>query len=299
MTTLTTAAAVPTELVEPSGRRPLWRTLVGSAEGRIGLGLAVLMLLVIALGPLLAPYSPTAVGVGPPTEGPSAEHLLGTDSLGRDVFSRFLSGGGSVVVVPFFAVSLAYALGASLGLLAGYARGTSAIVTARILDLGLAIPSLLIMLAVIARFGHSAAVLIIAYGVIHCAAPGRLVRGATQAVVANDYVAAAQARGERAVTILAREVLPNIAGPAIADYAVRMTWGILFINTLSYLGLGSQPPSSNWGLMISQGQAYLNLVPLATLAPAAGIAAIAIAFNLTALALSRHITRETSVREEL
>jgi peptide/nickel transport system permease protein len=266
--------------------------VVGSPEGRIGLVLGVLMLAIIAFGRFVAPYPPDEIGVGLPTTGASADHLLGTDQLGRDVFSRFLSGGDTILLVPLAAVTLAFLAGGGLGMLGAYAGGRVDAVITRTFDLLLTLPPLLLVLVIIAGLGTSNAVLVITVALVFLPRIGRVVRGAAQGVITNDYVAAAQARGERTSAILVREVLPNIAAPAIADYALRITYGVIFVATLNFLGLGAQPPEPDWGLMVAESRGFLSVAPLATLAPAAGIAALSIAFNLVADALTRHIARE-------
>ncbi|HWI23161.1 MAG TPA: ABC transporter permease [Baekduia sp.] len=297
MTTLDQSLIAPTpvEAAAPT-KVSLWRGLLSSPEGWIGLTLAVVVLTIIVIGPIAAPYDPNRSGVGVPNSGVSSDHLLGTDSFGRDVLSRFLSGGRSVIVVPVIAITIAYAIGASLGMLGAYRGGKTDRFVTRLLDLLLALPGLLIVLLIIAGLGTSALVLIAAVAVVFIAGAGRLVRGSAQAVVTSDYVAAANARGETTRAILVREVLPNISGPIIADFALRLTWAVLFVAGLNFLGLGKQPPSSDWGLMISQGREYLDIAPLATLVPAAGIAALAIAFNLIGDALTRHLSPETRQR---
>jgi peptide/nickel transport system permease protein len=152
----------------------------------------------------------------------------------------------------------------------------------------------LLVLVLIAGLGTSSIVLIVTVALVFIPRVGRVVRGATQAVVTSDYVAAAQARGERTGAILSREVLPNIAAPAIADFALRITYGVIFVATLNFLGLGAQPPDPDWGLMVADSRGYLAIQPWATLAPAAGIAALSVSFNLIADALTRHLTREST-----
>lgn len=293
---MSTVAEIPAvELGEEEGRPPsAWRTIVGSIEGKIGLVLGVIMLGVIAFGRFFAPYSPDELGVGVQTTGPSADHLFGTDHLGRDVFSRFLAGGDTILLVPLAAVALAFVVGAGLGMLGAYARGATDAIITRTFDLLLTLPPLLLVLVIIAGLGTSSIVLILTVALVFLPRVGRVVRGATQAVVTNDYVAAAQARGERTHAILVREVLPNIAAPAIADIALRITYAIIFVATLNFLGLGAQPPDPDWGLMVSESRNFLSVQPWATLMPAAGIAALSISFNLIADALTRHLTRETA-----
>jgi peptide/nickel transport system permease protein len=287
--------AVPEQLEEEGAPPPsAWRTILGTTEGRVGLSIGLIMLFVIAFGRFFTPYSPTEIGVGLPTQGPSADHYFGTDHLGRDVFSRFLTGGDTIVLVPLASVILAFVVGGGLGMLGGYLRGRWDTVITRTFDLLLTLPPLLLVLVLIAGLGTSSIVLIVTVGLVFLPRMGRVVRGATQAVVTSDYVAAAQARGERTVSILGREVFPNIAAPTIADFALRITYGVIFVATLNFLGLGAQPPEPDWGLMVADSRAYLSAQPWAALAPMFGIAALSIAFNLIADALTRHLTRETA-----
>lgn len=288
--------AIPEQLLEEEGAPPpsAWRTIVGTFEGRVGLAVGLIMLGVIAFGRFFTPYSPTELGAGISTQSPSAEHYFGTDHLGRDVFSRFLTGGDTIVIVPLLAVGLAFVVGGGFGMLGGYLRGRADALITRTFDLLLTLPPLLLVLVLIAGLGTSSAVLVVTVALVFVPRAGRVIRGATQAVVTSDYVAAAQARGERTGAILVREVLPNIAAPAIADLALRITYGVIFVATLNFLGLGAQPPDPDWGLMVADSRAYLGAQPWAALAPAAGIAALSVSFNLIADALTRHLTRETA-----
>ncbi|HWC33076.1 MAG TPA: ABC transporter permease [Actinomycetota bacterium] len=290
------ALDVPREqIVEEEAAPPsIWRTLLTSSEGRVGIALGLLMLALILFGRFFAPFSPTEIGTGPPASGPTADNILGTDHLGRDVLSRFLAGGDTILVVPLIAVTLAFLAGGGLGMLGGYLRGWPDAVITRTFDLLLTLPPLLLVLVVIAGLGTSRVVLVVTVALVFLPRMGRVVRGATQAVVTNDYVAAAQARGERTSAIVVREVLPNIAAPAIADFALRITYAIIFVATLNFLGLGAQPPAPDWGLMVSESRAFIAVAPWATLAPAVGIAALSVAFNFVADALTRHLTRESA-----
>jgi peptide/nickel transport system permease protein len=291
----TVEIAVPEQLEEEGAPPPsAWRTIRGTVEGRVGVIVGMIMLLVIVFGRFFAPYSPTEIGAGLPTQAPSADHYFGTDHLGRDVFSRFLSGGDTIVLVPLAAVILAFVVGGGLGMLGGYLRGRWDTVITRTFDLLLTLPPLLLVLVLIAGLGTSSIVLIVTVGLVFLPRMGRVVRGATQAVVTSDYVAAAQARGENTVSILSREVFPNIAAPTIADFALRITYGVIFVATLNFLGLGAQPPEPDWGLMVADSRAYLSAQPWAALAPMLGIAALSISFNLVADALTRHLTRESA-----
>lgn len=280
--------------VRPVARRSAWGAVLRTAGGRLGLALACLMLGLIAAGDLVAPYSPTATGVGLSAEGPSPDHPLGTDGLGRDVLSRVLAGGDMILLIAFTGVTLAYVIGGVIGTFGAYRGGIADLLIIRTFDFFIALPSLLMILVIIGALGSSTVVLIFTVVFVYVPLAGRTLRGAAQAVVTNDYVAAAQARGERTLAILLREVLPNIAAPVIADYGLRLAYGIVTIATLNFLGLGVQPPAADWGLMVSESRNIITLQSLAVVAPMVAIAALAVGFNLVADALSRHLTHEGS-----
>lgn len=271
-----------------------WRALTSTPSGCAGLGLAAIMLCIILFGPSLAPYSPTQIGLSVPNDQLSAAHLFGTDELGRDIFSRFLFGGRSVLLVPLAAVSLGTLIGGGLGILGAYAGVQPGLVwldraISSLLDLTLALPPLLLALVLIAGFGATPFVMIMAVALIFAPRTGRILRGAALAVVTSDYIAAAQARGETMSYILGRELLPNIASTVIAEFALRTTWAVIFVAALSFLGLGAQPPSSDWGLMVAQARPFIAVSPLAVLAPAMGIALLSVSLNLIADGLDQYL----------
>jgi peptide/nickel transport system permease protein len=270
----------------------LTRTIATTIEGRLGLALCAVMIAVIVAGPSLSPYDPTALATGPALQGPSHAHLLGTDELGRDVLSRFLSGGRTVLLIPLAAVALSFVIGGGLGLFAAYRRGLADSLITRCFDLLLALPPLLIVLVLIAGFGTSWEVIILTVAAVFAPRVGRVVRGAAQAVVTQDYIAAAQARGETTTRLLVMELLPNTAATVIANFSLYLTYGIIFVATLSFLGLGAQPPSSDWGLMVADARGFITLNPWPTIVPALGIAALAVSFTLIGDAVTRHLTPE-------
>lgn len=278
-----------------SSRPPsIWHTLVTSTEGRIGLALTAIMLIIVVAGPFLAPYPIDQIGVCPPLAQPSLDHPLGCDQLGRDVFSRVLSGGTGILFVPVASVALAVVIGGLLGMLAAYSRGAVDSTISRIFDILMAVPPLLIVLVLIAGLGSSPLVMIVTVALVFVPRVGRVVKGSSQAVVTSDFVQSAQARGERTSSILIREVLPNISAPVIADTALRITYAIIFIATLNFLGLGAQPPSPDWGLMVAESRKFITVQPWATIGAATCIALLSVAFNFIADALTRHLAR-TSV----
>jgi peptide/nickel transport system permease protein len=273
---------------------PRWFAIVvGGLPGRIGLALVMVALAVAVAGPFVAPFRYTAL-VGPILQVPSAKHMLGTDQLGRDVFSRVLFGGRSVLLLPMCAVTLAFAIGGVLGLLAGYLGGWTDRVVTRVADLLMSVPPLLLVMVLVIPLGTSDTVLIATTGIWFAPRIVRIVRAATASVCAKDYVLAARVRGESTVSILWHEVVPNITGTLLAELALRLNYAIIFITTLNFLGLGVQPPSSDWGLMVSEGRAFLGHRPLISIVPALMVGALAIGVNLLSDQIAAHLARNVS-----
>jgi ABC-type dipeptide/oligopeptide/nickel transport system permease subunit len=267
------------------------RILTATWGGRIGTGLVLAVVLVAVLGPLLAPHSPVEIGLAAPGAGPSSGLPLGTDLLGRDVLSRFLNGGRSLIVLSLLATVLGFVVGAALGVLSGYRGGWFDVLAVRLMDILLSLPPLLMIMLFVVAFGSSATVLVCVVGFFSVPRVGRIVRGATLSVRTEEYIESARARGEGTTAILLREVLPNISGALLAEFSIRFTYTIIFISTLNFLGLGVQPPSSDWGLMISEGRVLLSQAPLVVLTPAVAIAALAIGTNLISDQVAKHFSR--------
>ena len=261
--------------------------MLGPMEGRIGATLLLLFIGVVILGPTIAPYSPTEIGVGLPDTGPSGNHWLGCDSLGRDILSRLLYGGRSVIAIPLAATVLAFLIGGALGMVAGYRAGRVDRVVSVIVDTALAIPSLLLVLVIITSLGGDSEVIVLSLGLVGAPRVARILRGATQGVATGEYIQAAQARGERTPWIVLHEIRPNIAATAFVEFAVRLSYGIILVSTLNFLGVGAQPPSPNWGLMVAESQETLVTTPIATLAPAFAIGLLSIAISLLADAVTQ------------
>jgi peptide/nickel transport system permease protein len=257
-------------------------------SGAIGLGIVLLVVAVAFLGRYIAPHDPNAP-IGVPLAGRSSDALLGTDFLGRDVLSRLLYGGRSVIGLAAAATALAYAVGLAVGLVAGYNR--SKIDPLLMRTVMLAFPPLLFLLVLITGAGTGVAVLVIGVAAIQAPGISRIIRTATLEVSVRGYVEAAVARGERAAAVVVREVLPNILAPVLVDAGLRFTYSILIIASVNYLGLGLQPPSSDWALMISENREYISLNVWAVLAPAGMIALLTIGVNLTGDAIARSLGR--------
>jgi peptide/nickel transport system permease protein len=283
---MSTVEQVTTTLPAPKARRQsLWRAVLRTSEGKIGVALGIFMIGLIVIGDVFGPA--TDYNVAAPGSGSSAAHWFGTDALGRDVLSRFLHGGVTVLMIPLIAVTLSLIIGGSLGLFGAYWGGRPDVVISKVFDVVLTLPPLLIVLVIIGGLGSSDTVLIITVALVYAPGMGRVVRGTAQSVIVNPYVLSAQARGERDLSIIYREVLPNVTGPTLAEFGLRLTYGILFVATLSFLGLGVQPPASDWGLMVAENRGLITVAPWGTMLPALGITALAVALNLSADALSR------------
>lgn len=269
-------------------QRSKWGQILSSRDGRAGFFLIGIMLALIVFGAFFAPYSPTEIRLAPANAPPSLKNWLGTDHLGRDVLSRFLWGGRTILAIPLVAVTLSYMTAGLLSIVASYKGGLFDVIVARIFEFLMSLPSLLKILMLVAAFGPSTPVLIMAIAISNMPGLSRVVRGAVLSQAGVDYVQAAQARGESAISVVIREILPNIIGPIAADFTLRITWGIIALSTLSFLGLGVQPPQPDWGLMIQESRTSLQQAPLVAIVPAIGIACLSVGFNLAADAIIKH-----------
>jgi peptide/nickel transport system permease protein len=269
-----------------SGRLRFLRT----PPGAVGAVIVAFVLAVALLGSYLAPHDPDAP-IGTPLSGPSSNAWLGTDALGRDVLSRLMHGGRSVIALAAAATILAYLIGLTIGLIAGFSRSFVDPLLMRTVDVMLAFPPLLFVLILISGAGTGVTVVVIAVAAIQAPSVSRVVRTATQVVAVRGYVEAAVARGESTFAVIRREVIPNILAPVLVDFGLRFTYSILIIASVNFLGLGLQPPSSDWALMISENRQYISLNAWSVLAPAAMIALLTIGVNLMGDAIARSLGR--------
>jgi peptide/nickel transport system permease protein len=269
-----------------------------SRSGLIGLAIVAVHVVLALAAPLLAPYSPVAPSPLSSLEGPSSAHLLGTDELGRDVFSRVLYGGRYALGLSLAAAVLAVGLGAVIGCYVALfsATGRRAWVdeaVMRVVDAVLSVPAILALLVVVSVLGTGAPVIILAATVVYCPAVIRVVRAAALSVAGLDYVTSARARGESSWAIVRREIWPNVLDVVMVEFAMRASWIVLLISALSFLGFGVNPPTPDWGLMIAENRTSLAVVPWATVAPIIALATLIIGFNLAAdgLAKARGVDR--------
>lgn len=274
--------------------RPRVPRLARTPSGAIGLSLLIGVLVIALFGPLFAPHSITAT-VGPPGQPPSSSALLGTDFLGRDVLSRVLHGGLSVVLLGGAATALAYLVGVTIGLVAGYSRSIIDPILMRGVDVLLAFPALLILLLLVSGLGTHVWVLLIGVALVQLPGIARVIRTTTLEASTRGYVEAAAARGERMPAVLRREILPNIAPVLLADFGIRFGVSIVLIASMNFLSLGLTPPKADWGLMISENRDYISLNLWSVLAPAIMLALLTISVNLTADAYVRSLGSSASV----
>ena len=259
-----------------------------TGSGGAGIVVTLLLLALVVIGPFFAPHDPAEIA-GIPLQRPNADFLLGTDSLGRDVLSRVLWGGRSVVGLSLLATLLAYIVGTTIGLVAGYSRSLVDPLLMRSMDVLLAFPPLLFLLVLATGAGRGKAVLVVGVATVNVPSIARIVRAATQAVSVRGYVEAAVARGERVPAVLRREILPNILGTVLADAGIRLTGAIIILASVNFLGLGLQPPAADWALMISENRNGITLQPWMVAVPALLIAVLTIAVNLVADAVARSL----------
>ena len=247
----------------------------------IGLSLTGLFLFVAVFAAWIAPYPLDDIS-GSQWEGLSAQHWLGTDTIGRDILSRLIFGAQVTIFVALASSVLAFSLGAFLGFLAAVRGGWIDQGLSRLVDLMMAVPSLIVALVVLSVLPLNLTVLILVMGFLDSTRVFRLSRAVAVDIVVMDYVEAARLRGERQGWIIFREILPNALSPLVAEFGLRFIFAVLFISTLSFLGLGIQPPLADWGGMVKENKDGLIYGKSAALLPAMAIAALSISVNLVA-----------------
>lgn len=268
-------------------QRPL--SLVGSV---IFAGFILLSL----VGPAVAPYQFDELIPDASSLSPSADHIFGTDRLGRDIFSRVLWGAREVILIPGIATLIAVTIGAALGLALGYIGGWIDEVFSRALDSLLAIPALVLALVLVATIGQSPVGIILVIVLLYVPIVTRVIRSATLNIRASGYIEAARLRGETTVYILFREILPGVLPALAVEAALRFSYAIFLTASLGFLGLGVQPPSPDWGRMVAEARQNYARSPWELWFPAAAIAILVIGVNLMADGLRRIFRYEGQMR---
>lgn len=257
-------------------------SLLSGARGMALLGGAIVAVMSLAAlaAPWLAPYDPAALHLDHILEAPSAQFWLGTDALGRDVFSRLLHGGQVSLWVGFVAVGIALLIGLTLGLAAGYFGGWVDECVMRAVDVMLCFPSFFLILAVIAFLEPCLSNIMIVIGLTSWMGIARLVRAETLTLRERDFVAAAQLAGTGTCSVLFRHILPNAMAPVLVSATLGVAGAILVESSLSFLGLGVQPPDASWGNMLMDGKNVLEIAPWLSLYPGLAILVTVLGYNL-------------------
>jgi peptide/nickel transport system permease protein len=259
----------------------------------VAVGVLTLLALVSLFAPLIAPHDPNQTNLIHQFDPPSLSSLFGTDELGRDLFSRVLYGGQTALLTALGAVALASIVGIPLGLISGYFGRWADAAIMRVVDVLLAIPAILIALGLIAMFGRGTTNVIVAVGIVNIPAFARLTRATTLQVKEHDYVRATLSMGAGYGYLLARTILPNAAGPILVQMAVTGATAILLASALSFLGLGIQPPTSDWGTMLSIGRQHLFEAPWYGIFPGLAIAVTVYALDELSKALQELLGTQT------
>ncbi len=257
-----------------------WRRLRRTPGALIG-GIVVASIFLLALcAPLVAHTGPLEQNLALQAVGPSVHHLMGTDKLGRDIFSRVVYGARTSIAIGFVAVGLAITVGTVIGLVAGYARGRVDSVLMGAMDVMLAFPSIILAIAITTILGASITNLMIAVGIVYVPQYARLARSSTLGAAQLEYVEAARALGSGAGRIMARHILPNIMAPLLVQATLGIATAELEAAGLSYLGLGARPPAPEWGAMLNDARDYWISAPWALIFPGLAITTLVLGFNL-------------------
>ncbi len=285
--------------------REAFSVLLSSRIAIIGLTIVLFWVFVAVFAPLLSSYTPLEQDWKAPNQGPSRVHILGTDELGRDLWTRLMYGARVVLVIlpiseklwipggtALWGVFVALFIGTTLGLLSGYYGGWIDEIVMRLLDAMMAIPIILLFLIIMTALGASAVNVVIAITIVGTPGIARLVRSLALDIRTREYIRAAETRGENPWYIMFVEILPNARGPIIVDAMLRVGYAIFAMGTLGFLGLGLPPPSPDWGSMVAKGREFiLQGSPWAALWPSLAIASLVVGLNLLADGL-----REESMR---
>ena len=272
------------------------KTMASKPSGLIGLSILLFHVILAITSPLYVPYDYKAIDPSLMLQAPSSEYWFGTDSLGRDVFTRTILGGRTALTVTFFGSLIALLWGGALGIFCGLVGGKIDDVVMRIIDAFLSIPWILAMLLIVSLLGTTTLVLIPALGFFYGKGIVRVARAATHDVIAKDFIVSAKARGHSNLSIIWNEILPNVRDAIMVEGAMRWSWMLLGFSSLSFLGFGVSPPTPDWGLMISNARGLMSFAYWAVLAPIFGLSSLIIGINLTADAFAKALGIDRSTK---
>ena len=272
------------------------KTMASKPSGLIGLSILLFHVILAITSPLYVPYDYKAIDPSLMLQAQSSEYWFGTDSLGRDVFTRTILGGRTALTVTFFGSLIALLWGGALGIFCGLVGGKIDDVVMRIIDAFLSIPWILAMLLIVSLLGTTTLVLIPALGFFYGKGIVRVARAATHDVIAKDFIVSARARGHSNLSIIWNEILPNVRDAIMVEGAMRWSWMLLGFSSLSFLGFGVSPPTPDWGLMISNARGLMSFAYWAVLAPIFGLSSLIIGINLTADAFAKALGIDRSTK---
>ncbi len=259
--------------------RDMYRGFLGAPlSAKLGLMTITAYLVIALFAPVVAPYSETEI-LGGAYEVWSDKYLLGTDNLGRDMLSRLIFGARNTIGIALAAVVIAFAIGGVTGMLSAILGGWYDTIISRIVDILMAIPSLVFALLILTILGTSMTTLVLVIAVLDSTRVYRITRAAAMNVAVLDFVEVARLRGEGMWWVIRKEILPNIMAPLLAEFGLRFCFVFLFIAALSFLGLGIQPPTADWGSMVRDNATLINYDDITPLLPAAAIAVLTVAVN--------------------
>ena len=258
----------------------MWSALKKNKIAVVGLIVILLLVFIAFFGESIAPYDPLKIDMGSAKQAPSASHWFGTDIQGRDIFSRVLSGTKYSLFVGIGAVAFSLVIGTIIGAIAGYFGGIIDIVFMRIMDMMLAIPSILLAITLMAAFGQGLDKAIVAIGIVSIPEYARIVRSSILSVKENDYVAAAKVIGNNDGRIIFKHILPNVVSSIVVRATLGISTAILDIAALGFLGLGVKPPTPEWGTMLGDAKTYILSLPYMIVFPGIAISITVLAFNL-------------------
>jgi peptide/nickel transport system permease protein len=284
MTAVDSPQIITQETKAPPG---VLRRLAGQRQAKIGMGLTAAVVLLALLGPVMLPLITGFTSTEFTGRPFRPDGLFGTDNLGRDVLSRFLDGGLRLLTYSALATLLGMVLGVLAGMTAAYQGGRVDSLIMRSNDVLLALPSLVFALLAITVLGPEGWVLVAVIGITHAPRIARVTRSATVSVITEDFIRAAEMYAVPRWKILVHDVLPNITGPLMVELGLRMTYSIGAVASLSFLGLGMQPPTADWGLMINENRIALVVQPWGVILPVLAIAVLTVGINLITDSLAR------------
>ena len=274
-------APIATPRVRPAPLRAnVLRRLLRRPAAMIGLVVVVIFIVAAVAAPLIAPYDPIATSFSAVRKAPSAAHWLGTDEIGRDVLSRVIYGARASLLAGVVSVLISLSIGIPAGLLAGYAGGAVDLLISRMTDALLACPFLILAIALAAFLGPSLSNAMIAIGISATPVFIRLTRATTLAIKAEDFVLAARAIGNSPLRIALRHVLPNIVPPLLVQATLAIAAAVIAEASLSFLGLGQQPPQPSWGSMLNTAKNYIDNAPWMAIWPGLSIFLLVLSFNV-------------------